>query len=372
MAAGGISLQAILPGIDQCSIYYISTHGSYEIQKYNEGKVPLVTTVPGDMLVIETSNIGESCYFTNFKEIMEPLLNDRPRLLQYLSGNPPADDTPELRFMRTSALNSCHIYLPGRQIANRYLTLETGFREGVHPENEGMRQERARASPYKHMTFRRYDVGVKDPSLILEHVHRKLIEEIEGQHDPTSARANAWIKGEITETYQTMFQHIARSAAAGGAARASGLKILIFPSCGTIVPTQPKKGIIVDKQVIDIIIHLQSESDREWTNLLGGRSLKNVYELEDATYKGPRGVSHGDQCLGADKISPLLVPKHGLSSAAPVPFHMALRSAAPAAPAAPAAQAANENGMSAGRRKTRRVKQNSKRSYKPKKTRRTR
>ena len=231
------------------------------------------------------------------------------------------DDTPELRFMRTSAFNSCHIYLPESDIPNRYLSLETGFREGVHPINKGERQERARGSPYKDMTFMRYDVGDNTPSKILEHVHRKLIEEVEGHHNPTSAKANAWVEGEAIETYETMFQHIVKSAEAGGAARAAGKKILIFPSCGTIVPTDPKTGIKVDKAIIDKIIQLQSQSDEVWTRLLGGRSLKNVYDMQNAMYRGERGVDKGAQPVGANKY--WLLPKHYPNKLNP--FHMALR-----------------------------------------------
>jgi len=56
-----------LPGIDSSPIYYISLHGSYIMKKYADGTVPIEVRVRDDMLIIETSNIGESCYFVNFK-----------------------------------------------------------------------------------------------------------------------------------------------------------------------------------------------------------------------------------------------------------------------------------------------------------------
>jgi hypothetical protein len=307
------------------------------------------------MIVIETSNLGESCYFTNFKEIIEPLLYDRPRLLQYLSGQPPVDDSPELQFKRIGALNSCHIYLPQMPITNRILTLETGSREGLHPENEGMRMEGARTSLYRHMTFRKYEIG-KHPAVVLEDVHRKLIEEAHGYHDPTSKRANAWVKAEATETYETMFQHISRSAG-------RQLKITIFPSCGTLIPSKPKQGIEVDKAEIDTIIQLQARADATWAGFIG-KSFKVIYQTLNSLYKGAKGVGNTVQVVGANKYSAASLPKHH-AAPPPPPLQMLLRSAAQQ----PQAQAPQDE-MSGGKKKSRRVKRKSKRSNK-KKTRKT-
>jgi hypothetical protein len=319
--AGGSTISDRIPEIETCPIYYLSTHGLYEIDQYKKG-VPLEITVPDDMIVIETSNIGESCYFINFKEIMEPLLNDRNRFLQYLSGNPPDDDSLELQFKRAGALNSCHIYLPTMHIANRLLTLETGSRAGVHPVNQGERMEGARTSSYQHMIFRRYDIG-KQPVPVLEHVHAQLIEESHGHHHPTSKRANAWIKGEATETYENMFNHISKSAKASGI---TGLKIVIFPSCGTIFLTKPKKGMKVDEEEINTIIKLQTTADIIWSGFIG-KSLKNVYDTLDGIYKGSKGVhmEAATQVVGANKYPATKLPKHHAPPPLP-PSQMNLRS----------------------------------------------
>lgn len=355
-AAGIPSISARIPGIDICPIYYISTHGLYQMDRYKSGSTPLIINVPRDMIVIETSNIGESCYFTNFKEIIQPLLYDRPRLLQYLSGQPPADDNLELQFIRIGALNSCHIYLPGMPIANRILTLETGSREGQHPVNEGMRMEGARSSPFRDMTFLKYDYG-KHPVRVLEHVHAKLIQEAHGFHDPTSKKANAWVKGEATETYETMFQHISRSAG-------HQTTIAIFPSCGTLFPSKPKQGAEVDREEINEIIKAQGAADAAWTAFIG-ISIKALYETLNGLYKGAKGVGNAVQVVGANKYRANVLPKHHVAPPVP-PLQMVLRSAAAAQ--APQAQ---DNGMSGGRKKSRRVKRSSKRFRKHKKTRKT-
>jgi len=304
MAAGGVSLSHAVPGIDTAPIFYISLHGSYDIQKYKSKIIPIEITVPADILVIETSNIGESCYFKNFRDAIFPLLSDRPRLLRYMSGNPPEDDSDELQFKRVNALNSSHIYTAGNRIPNRSLTQETGRRDSVHPESGVALREGARASNYgKFFRFTRHNVGAREPVHVLEDVHRRLIEEYGAKHKAGTVRANAWEKVEAYETYQTIFERINREGI-------EGLKILIFPVCGTIFPTNPKIGVGNDAEYIQQISTLQEDSDKEWTRLIGGISLNAVSKAVSASYRGPSGVSAGTQHVGRNKYSSSgVVPK---------------------------------------------------------------
>ena len=302
--ARGRPLTESLPGIDSSPIYYISLHGSYIMKKYAEGSVPIEVRVPDDMLIIETSNIGESCYFVNFKEAITPLLSDRPRLLQYMSGNPPDDDTPDVQQRRAKAFSSCHIYLPGSIAPNRFLQEETGRRLGFHLETGVSRREGARASDYgKHMVFTRHDVG-REPVRVLEPVHRRLIEESYGSHDPKSMRANAWLDEDTYETYQSMFSHISKQGI-------PGLKIVIFPVCGTIVPTNPKAGVQVDREAIEHIYGLQTAADFNWSQLIG-KSLTDLSKYINTVDHGPIGVEAGRQFVGRNKY-PISgpVPKRG-------------------------------------------------------------
>lgn len=284
----------MIAGIERAPIFNLSLHGSYDIAAYKSGKIPMEISVPPDMLIIETANIGSSCYFTNFKEVMEPLYLDRPRLLLYMKGTPPDDDTPELRQKRAKALSSCHIYLPGAKIANRILTQETGRRAGFH-ENGAPRLEGARTSEYgKHMTFTRYDVaggggggGAASvvPKRILEPVRTRLIQESD---TPSGA----------FETYETMFGHV-RSLGD------EGLKILVFPVCGTIDIPKPKVGVKVHADKITEIWDLQKAADAAWSGLIG-RSLQDVSAGINAEYKGPISVSKGSLFAGRDPY-----PRHG-------------------------------------------------------------
>ena len=281
----------MIAGIERAPIFNLSLHGSYDIAGYESGKIPMEISVPPDMIIIETANIGSSCYFTNFKEAMEPLFLDRPRLLLYMKGTPPEDDTPELRQKRAKAISSCHIYLPGAKIANRILTQETGRRAGVHA-NGTPRTEGARTSDYgKHMTFSRYDVAgggggggatSVGPKLILERVRSNLI-----------GKADA--PGGAHETYGSMIEHV-RSLGD------EGLKILVFPVCGTIDIPKPKGGVKVHEATIRAISALQMAADTAWSGLIG-RSLRDVSEAANAAYKGPIGVGTGGIIAGRDPYS---------------------------------------------------------------------
>ena len=281
----------MIAGIERAPIFNLSLHGSYDIAAYESGKIPMEISVPADMIIIETANIGSSCYFTNFKEVMEPLFLDRPRLLLYMKGTPPEDDTPELRQKRAKAISSCHIYLPGAKIANRILTQETGRRAGFH-ENGARRTEGARTSDYgKHMTFSRYDVAgggggggatSVGPKLILDRVRTRLIQE---SHTPTPA----------FETYETMIGHV-RSLGD------EGLKILVFPVCGTIDIPKPKGGVKVHEATIRAISALQMAADTAWSGLIG-RSLQDVSAAANAGYRGADTVSDVGQFAGRDPYS---------------------------------------------------------------------
>jgi hypothetical protein len=270
--------------INRCPIFYLSTHGSYKIQQYVDGTIPLEVRVPDNTIVIESGNVGESCYFMHFKEIIEPLLYDRATFLLYLHGTPPASDPIDLQYKRINALSSCHIYKPRAIIPNRILTAETGYREN----NNG--RHGTRASDYgTYMTFTRYDSGSTGPVRVLEPIHRRLIEQAEGRIDPRS-RSGATIKEDAFETYETMFAHV------NSITRAE-FKIIIFPICGTIFPTKPKVGVKVNASSISKIYDLQHAADIAWTATIG-RPLKEVRDHIRTMYSGPSTVTNGIRVVG--------------------------------------------------------------------------
>lgn len=91
-------LERLFPGIGAGPLYYISTHGEYDMSLYDDivnpekgetpGKDSFKVVVPDNTLVIEFAKPGDVCYFSEIKRVLEPLLGDRRRLLSYLSGIP--------------------------------------------------------------------------------------------------------------------------------------------------------------------------------------------------------------------------------------------------------------------------------------------
>jgi hypothetical protein len=108
-------------------------------------------------------------------------------------------------------------------------------------------------------------------------------------------KANAWIDEDTYETYESMFSHISNQGI-------PGLKIVIFPVCGTIVPTNPKAGVQVDRETIEHIYGLQSAADFNWSQLIG-KSLTDLSKYINTVYHGPIGVEAGRQFVGRNKYS---------------------------------------------------------------------
>ena len=256
-------------------IFYLSLHGSYPLGNYLtpheekvDGKEPLMITVPEDVLVIETGDIGWFCYFTNFIKVIKDLLVDRERLYQYMTGHPPESDTDEQRFLRSRAVQSCHIYLPGATIANRFLKQEVGRRDS----------EGARCSEYgKEMRFFRYDVGRPRVELF-ESIRKRLIEEYHGEHSAYT-------------TYENMFKEVQRQPV-------DGLKVVFFPVCGEVQASVAGQPIGKEADVIGSIVKKQRKADAAWTKFIGGQSLKRVYEGMNRRYRGPKTVCKGAQFVG--------------------------------------------------------------------------
>ena len=291
MAAENNISTEIQKAVKERPIFYLSLHGAYQMGDYFDpangevaGKEPLYIPVPHDLLVIETGDIGWFCYFTVFLDVMTPLLHDRELLFQYLTGRPPATDTVQQQFLRSRALESCHIYLPGANIPNRFLMQETG-RRGL---------EGARCSEYgQEMRFFRYDVGNPIRTQILDTIHAQLIEEAHGKRIPS--RMNAFEEHSAYSTYEQMFTAVQGQGV-------DGLKVVFFPVCGEVQGSVPGQAIRkADEENISLIVDLQKQADDAWTTLIG-TSLHDVFESIDHLYKGPKTVDSGAQFVGRAKF----------------------------------------------------------------------
>ena len=164
-------------------IYLTSAHGSYIL---NKDTVPF--TVPAKTVIIETVDIGESCY-TSIDRVMWHLIqgNRRNKFLSYMKGIPYPSDSPEFQKLCLDVFKSVHIYEPGDLIFNRELGIGGGLdrdmylkkERGVENINPFLRKT------YANMGFFRFEFG-DDPDVfpsgsdrtkILQRVRTKMIEE---------------------------------------------------------------------------------------------------------------------------------------------------------------------------------------------------
>lgn len=250
MAAGGISLTHKFPGIDTAPLFYISTHGYYDLELYKDKKIPIEINVPLNTLVIETSSIQSYCYFTNVLSAMRPLFNNRALFLKYLSGNIPDNVTDGVKNVIITCLKTCYIYFPGQPIANRILEM-TG---GLDRTNGKVGSERI--GHYSKMGFFRYDID--DGSVktdILQDVRDRLLLEAYGCVTGVGCR----VKDGSFETYATIFDKL-DSQPAG----AHGFKIIFFSSCGELRQTHPP-DFINPKRIEGI----QDQAIKRWKDEIG-------------------------------------------------------------------------------------------------------
>ena len=63
---GAWSISVLCGKRSDAPLYFISTHGFYDMNKYTTG-TPYLTTVPENTIVIETSTIGNYCLFINIR-----------------------------------------------------------------------------------------------------------------------------------------------------------------------------------------------------------------------------------------------------------------------------------------------------------------
>jgi hypothetical protein len=323
MATRGL-MERVCPGIMDAPLYFVSTHGFYDFAKYTAEEIPMMIKIPENTIVIETSNIGEYAYFVNVFKAMRGLLSDRSALLAYLSGFPPATDSPAVKQARMACLKACHIYVAGMPISNRILEFTGGiFRQGASMESE-------RTGDYSLMGFYRYDARGGEPTPILPEVRTRLIEQ--AYTDPSAF-----------ETYQTIFEDHIPSVHAGGP------KIIFFSSCGEIKGTDSKAGLQVNAPVIEFINELQDTADAHWSSTIG-RSIASLSAAANATVPKPVDVG---EFVGRQKTLASVVK----TRAAVAPLAVALR-----ARAASSASGASEGGRRRRTCKARRTRKSALRS----------
>lgn len=262
-------LQRAFQEIDIAPLYFISTHGFYDMNKYATG-TPMVTTVPPNTIVIETSPIGEYCFFTNILTILGPLLKDRSRLVKYLGGD--SEEDPIIQKIILTALSSCQFYLPGGTIANRILEA-TG---GIYRTSDKMESERT--GDYGTMGFYKYTVGNEEPEKIFTERYSKLVEGAYGDVKGVGTQVNT--SSIPFETFETMFQRINEFG--------DRFKIIFFSSCGEIRDTESSSI-----RQIQEIRGIQKSSFALWNDKIRVNYNKSRLALKHVEFKENNATKFG-------------------------------------------------------------------------------
>jgi hypothetical protein len=232
------------PGIHVGPLFYISTHGYYDIDKYESGSDPIQTVVPPNTLVIETATLENYCFFSSVKKVMEPLFQDRERLLTYLGGLIPDEDRdkPSVQRIILLCLSTCLFYMPGAPITNRILQ----FTGGRYHGND--KSESERTDEYSSMGFFKYNAR-GDSEAILPALRTNLIVHAYGK---IGTRGVAVAEPRY-ESYEKMFPKIQ------GLSDRGDFKIIFFSSCAELIRTEMPRPDL-ERRIKD----LQSEAVAIW------------------------------------------------------------------------------------------------------------
>ena len=254
-------LEKLFPGISAAPLYYMSTHGEYDMSLYDDivtpekgetpGKDSFKVVVPDNTLVIEFAKPGEVCYFTEIKKVFEPLLGDRERLLSYLSGIPPASDSPEIQAAIKGVLAVSYIYKPGDIICNRVLTMGAGM---TKMPSGAISSERT--GKYSEMGFFEFQPSNPKPSPVLPDLRTVLITGSYGRLNKSGHSKNY---SPSYTTYQKLLYYYLKPIEV--------FKIVIFPVCATVDPSDT----ISMEDATRVISEIQMAAKRSWIDLISNR-----------------------------------------------------------------------------------------------------
>lgn len=147
MAAGGAPDPTDFPPfLSTAPIIFISVHGAYDLDTYDE---PFI--VPEGTLLIETVDIGESCYTT----MDEPLWNllqgsNRAKLIRYMKGHIDSADSDKDQELYLRVFKHVHVYEPGDLVYNRFLVIGGGMNRSLLKKGE---RTNVNVSPFSRKTF---------------------------------------------------------------------------------------------------------------------------------------------------------------------------------------------------------------------------
>ncbi|MEI8329972.1 MAG: hypothetical protein WCG14_08310 [Chlamydiia bacterium] len=250
--------------LETAPIFFVSTHGAYQLKEYNR---PFL--VPENTIIIDTVDIGEAC----LTYIDKPLWNlmqgtNRAKLISYMKGIPDLTDSVKDQENYLRIFNNIHIYFPGDPIYSRVLSI------GPTKRNE-----------YKNMGFFKFKVG--DPANTFNNSRNVFKQSGNTTKILRSLERELVLHGEKLINYEYMLQSRDKELTD------SRERIFIFSSCGvTWSGTKEQKEAVQQSQEYARLkfMAMRTESDRFGRAFVPKAPLAPFVPFGRGWAKVPKGI----------------------------------------------------------------------------------
>jgi hypothetical protein len=251
--ADELARRGFAPGLDTLPIYFVSTHGAYDIrdaEAADGSKVPWnveeeTWTVPPGTHIFETMAMGDLCYTEIDQHLWAACQGtNRDNFLRFfLTGEPP-DEVLEMMFQQL------YYYGPGARVAKRQLAIGGGKREEEGPGYAGPARAPLRRT-YINMGFYAFPVGA--PANVFPDMPRG--EPASRIRSMTGIRT-AMIEDDVRHTSDEIVDLIKAAEGVGGG-------IFVFSSCAEIHKGDERAMQRTYQQRIRILEEIQADGRRD-------------------------------------------------------------------------------------------------------------
>jgi hypothetical protein len=241
------------PGLDTLPIYFISTHGAYDVRDAEApdgSKVPWdveeeTWIVPPGTHIFETMQMGDLCYTEIDQHLWAACQGiNRDRFLQFFLHGTPPDEVWEMMFQQL------YYYGPGSRVAKRSLAIGGGKREEEGPAYAEPAREPLRRA-YINMGFYAFPVGA--PANDFPDVPRG---EPESRIRSMTGIRTAMIESDVTHTSDEIVDLIKAAERVGGG-------IFVFSSCAEIHKGDERAMQRTYRERIRLLEQIQADARRD-------------------------------------------------------------------------------------------------------------
>jgi hypothetical protein len=252
--ANELARRGFAPGLDTLPIYFVSTHGAYDVrdaEAADGSKVPWnvedeTWTVPPGTHIFETMAMGDLC-LTEIDQHLWDITQgtNRDKFLRFLLTGQPPDAILEM------VIQQLYYYGPGTKVAKRTLSIGGGKREEEGPAYAGPEREPLRRA-YINMGFYAFPVGA--PANVFPDMPRGDPES--RIRSMTGVRTAMIEDGDISHTSDEIIDMIKAAEGVDGG-------IFMFSSCAEIHRGEERAMQRKYQQRVSILEEIQADARRD-------------------------------------------------------------------------------------------------------------